>query len=94
METHRFSVKDFPYISASTSMAELIKKDSVARLLTHQSYKPVKGLEKPPYFLVLTPRDDLGRKLAECIYYDRGENGKCSDKYPDSNFYTKLLYTV
>jgi len=25
--------------------------------------------------------------LAECIYYDKGENGKCSDKYPNSNFY-------
>jgi len=44
-------------------------------------------LDKPPYFLVLTPGDDLGRKLAECIYYDKGENGKCSDKYPNSNFY-------
>jgi len=87
METHRFSVKDFPYISASTSMAELIKKDSVASLLTQQSYRPFKGLDKPPYFLVLTPGDDLGRKLAECIYYDKGENGKCSDKYPNSNFY-------
>jgi hypothetical protein len=87
METHRFSVKDFPYISASTSMAELIKKDSVASLLTQQSYRPFKGLDKPPYFLVLTPGDDLGRKLAECIYYDKGENGKCSDKYPDKNFY-------
>jgi hypothetical protein len=43
METHRFSVKDFPYISASTSMAELIKKDSVASLLTQQSYRPFKG---------------------------------------------------
>lgn len=87
METHRFSVKDFPYISASTSMAELIKKDSVASLLRHQSYRPFKGLDRSPYFLVLTPRDDLGRKLAECIYYDQGENGKCSDKYPDKNFY-------
>ena len=44
-------------------------------------------MDKPPYFLVLTPGDDLGRKLAECIYYDKGENGKCSDKYPNSNFY-------
>jgi len=87
METHRFSVKDFPYISASTSMAELIMKDSVASLLTQQSYRPFKGLDKPPYFLVLTPGDDLGRKLAECIYYDKGENSKCSDKYPNSNFY-------
>jgi hypothetical protein len=87
METHRFSVKDFPYISASTSMAEVIKKYSVASLLTQQSYRPFKGLDKLPYFLVLAPRDDLGRKLAECIYYDKGENGKCSDKYPDSNFY-------
>jgi len=88
METHRFSIKDFPYVSASTSMAELIMKDSVASLLAHRFYKPFKGLEKPPYFLVLTPNHDLGRKLAECIYYDKGENGKCSDKYPDSNFYT------
>jgi hypothetical protein len=89
METHRFSVKYFPYISASTSMAELIKKDSVVSLLTHQSYMPFKGLDKPPYFLVLTPRDrdDLGRKLADCIYYDKGENSKCSDRYPDKNFY-------
>jgi len=88
METHRFSVKDFPYISASTSMAEVIKKYSVASLLTQQSYRPFKGLGKLPYFLVLAPRDDLGRKLAECIYYDKGENGKCSDKYPNNNFYT------
>ena len=87
METHRFSVKDFPYISASTSMAEVIKKYSVASLLAQQSYRPFKGLDKLPYFLVLAPRDDLGRKLAECIYYDKGENGKCSDKYPNSNFY-------
>jgi hypothetical protein len=88
METHRFSVKDFPYISASTSKAELIMKDSVDSLLRQQSYRPFKGLDKLPYFLVLAPRDDLGRKLAECIYYDKGENGKCSDKYPNSNFYT------
>ena len=92
METHRFSVKDFPYISPSISntfRAGLIKKGSVASLLTQQSYMPFKGLNKPPYFLVLTPRDrdDLGRKLADCIYYDRGEKGKCSDKYPDKNFY-------
>jgi hypothetical protein len=87
METHRFSVKDFPYISASTSMARVIMKDSVASLLRQRSYRPFKGLDKLPYFLVLTPRDDLGRKLAECIYYDKGENGKCSDMYPDSNFY-------
>jgi len=87
METHRFSVKDFPYISASTSKSELIMEDSVVSLLRQQSYSPFKGLDKPPYFLVLTQRDDLGRKLAECIYYDKGENGKCSDMYPNSNFY-------
>jgi len=87
METHRFSVKDFLYISPSTSMAEVIKKHSVDSLLRQQSYRPFKGLDKLPYFLVLTPRDDLGRKLAEYIYYDKDENGKCSDKYPNSNFY-------
>jgi len=63
METHMFSVKDFPYRLASTSMVELIKKDSVANLLTQQSYRPFKGLGKPPYFLVLTQGDDLGRKV-------------------------------
>lgn len=88
METHRFSVKDFPYISASTSMAKPLMKDSVDSLLRQQSYRPFKGLTKLPYFLVLAQRDDLGRKLAECIYYDKGEDGKCSDKYPDKNFYT------